>query len=114
MDIIDLRTFCLSLSGSTEDTPFDEDTLVFRVHGKIFALTSISKNDAVNLKCDPELSVELREKYNAVVPGFHMNKTHWNTVIFNLDLNDHELMKLVQHSYELIRASLPKKIRDEL
>jgi len=112
MDIEALRTFCLQLPNTSEDTPFDMDTLAFRVHGKIFALSSIAENNAVNLKCDPDRAVQLREQYNAVVPGYHMNKTHWNTVYFSQDLNDFELLQLVKHSYDLIFASLPKKIRD--
>jgi len=112
MDIVDLRTYCLGLPHVTEDTPFDADVLAFRVHGKIFALASMAKNDSVNLKCDPERAVQLREQFFAVQPGYHMNKTHWNTVFFNGDLNDSELLNLVKHSYDLIFASLPKKIRE--
>jgi predicted DNA-binding protein (MmcQ/YjbR family) len=112
MDIVDLRAFCLGLSNVTEDTPFDADVLAFRVHGKIFALASMAKNDSVNLKCDPERAVQLREQFAAVQPGYHMNKTHWNTVFFNQDLNDLDLLDLVKHSYDLIFASLPKKIRE--
>jgi predicted DNA-binding protein (MmcQ/YjbR family) len=112
MDIVDLRSFCLDLPNVSEDTPFDSDVLAFRVHGKIFALASMSKNDSVNLKCDPERAIQLREEFTAVQPGFHMNKTHWNTVFFNGDLNDLELLDLVQHSYNLIFSALPKKIRE--
>lgn len=111
MDVEELRIFCLSLPFTSEDMPFDEDVLAFRVHGKIFALTSISKNDSVNLKCDPEKAIQLREEFNAVQPGYHMNKKHWNTVFFNLDLTDSEIKALVQHSYDLIYNSLPKKLR---
>jgi len=112
MDNIDLREFCLNLPHTTEDTPFDADILVFRVHNKIFALTSISGNDSVNLKCDPERAIDLRERFEAVTPGFHMNKTHWNTVFFNQDLSDRELLDLLKHSYDLIWKSLPKKMRE--
>ena len=112
MDVDELRLYCLSLAHSTEDTPFDWDVLAFRVHGKIFALASIEKNDSVNLKCDPERAVQLREQFHAVKPGYHMNKTHWNTVFFNQDLNDAELLDLVKHSYDLIFSSLPKKLRE--
>jgi predicted DNA-binding protein (MmcQ/YjbR family) len=112
MNIQDLRAYCLSLPHTTEDTPFDADTLAFRVHNKIFALSSISGNNAVNLKCNPERAVELRERYEAVQPGYHMNKTHWNTVHFNQDLNNKELLELVKHSYDLIWGSLPKKLRE--
>lgn len=112
MDIEELRQFCLRLPHTSEDTPFDEDTLAFRVHGKIFALCSIAKNNAVNLKCNPERAIQLREEYHAVTPGYHMNKTHWNTVFFNQDLNDAGILDLVKHSYDLIFAALPKKIRE--
>lgn len=112
MDVEELRSFCLGLPHCTEDTPFDVDTLVFRVHGKIFALTSIADNNAVNLKCNPERAIQLREQFSAVTPGFHMNKTHWNTVLFNSDLKDSEILNLVQHSYELVFSSLPKKLKN--
>lgn len=112
MDVEELRSFCLGLPYSTEDTPFDVDTLVFRVQGKIFALTSISDNNAVNLKCNPERAIQLREQFSAVTPGFHMNKKHWNTVLFNSDLKDSEIFNLVQHSYDLVFSSLPKKLKN--
>ncbi len=114
MDVELLRNYCLGLPGTSEDTPFDADTLVFRVGGKIFALTSISENNAVNLKCSPELAIQLREEFEAVKPGFHMNKTHWNTVHFNKDVHDSKLYELVKHSYELILTSLPKKVRESI
>ena len=112
MDVEELRVFCLSLPNTSEDMPFDDDVLVFRVHGKIFALASVSKNDSVNLKCNPERAIDLREEFQAVQPGYHMNKKHWNTVFFNQDLSDVELRKLVQHSYDLIFSALPKKLRE--
>jgi len=112
MDIQDLREYCLSLPHTSEDMPFDDDVIVFRVHNKIFALTSFSKSSSVNLKCDPERAIELRERFEAVTPGYHMNKTHWNTVFFNQDLSDRELLELVTHSYDLIWKSLPKKLRE--
>jgi predicted DNA-binding protein (MmcQ/YjbR family) len=112
MDLLDLRTFCLSLPHTSEDTPFDDDVLVFRVHNKIFALASISKNDSVNLKCYPELALELREQYHAVTPGYHMNKKHWNTVFFNQDLSDEDLLEQVIHSYDLIWKALPRRLRE--
>lgn len=111
MDLESLRTFCLNLPNSTEDTPFDEDTLVFRVFGKIFALTSINQCESVNLKCDPERAINLRENYFAVEPGYHMNKKHWNTVFFDRDMNDKEIIELIKHSFDLVYSSLPKKLR---
>ena len=112
MDIQDLREYCLSLPHTSEDMPFDDDVIVFRVDNKIFALTSFSKSSSVNLKCDPERAIELRERFESVTPGYHMNKTHWNTVFFNQDLSDRELLELVKHSYDLIWKSLPKKLRE--
>ena len=107
-----LRDYCLSLPHTTEDMPFDQDVLAFRVHGKIYALTSTSKNESVNLKCEPKESLHLREQYSAVSPGYHMNKLHWNTVYFNSDLNDQEILDMVKVSYDLIFAALPKKLRE--
>lgn len=116
MDITQLYDYCLSLKGASESFPFDKfdgDVLVFKVGGKMFALTSLKdwekENYWVNLKCNPEYAVELREQYEAVQPGFHMNKKHWNTVHFNRDLSDKEILKLIQHSYQLVYARLPKK-----
>lgn len=109
MDIEQLRTICLSQKGATEDMPFGDQTLVFRVMNKIFALVSLDASDAsINLKCDPEHAVELREKYpDQIMPGYHMNKKHWNTVVAD-QLNDALVRDLIQHSYELVVKSLPK------
>ena len=109
-----LRDYCIQLPAVTEEFPFDNDTLVFKVAGKMFALTSLSNPVSVNLKCDPEYAVELRANYGAVNPGFHMNKTHWNTVTFNDDVVDKMLLQLVQDSYQLVVQSLPKKVRESL
>ncbi len=114
MEITAFRSYCLSKPGTSEDTPFDEITLCFKVGGKIFAIIDIALFESVNLKCDPEKAIELREYYQAVTPGFHMNKKHWNTVFFNQDLNDVELLSLVDHSYDLVFNSLPKKIKAEI
>lgn len=111
MHIEAFREFCLSLAGATEEFPFDEQTLVFKVGGKIFALADVDYFDSVNVKCDPETAVELREKYNDVKPGYHMNKKHWNTIVVNGDVPDAEILRWVRHSYELVLASLPKKVR---
>jgi predicted DNA-binding protein (MmcQ/YjbR family) len=109
-----LREHCMSLTSVTEEFPFDNDTLVFKVAGKMFALTSLSNPTSVNVKCDPELSEELRANYSAVKPGYHMNKTHWNTVIFNEDVKDAHLLQMVNDSYNLVVKSLPKKVRESL
>lgn len=114
MNIEDFRTYCLSKPGATEDFPFDQKTLVFKVGGKMFSLTSIENFISVNLKCDPEKALELRADYSGVKPGFHMNKKHWNTVTLNEDVTDQLINELVDHSYDLVVKSLPKKTRIEL
>ena len=109
MYLEDLREYCLSKKGVEEGLPFGEDILVFKVLNKIFALTSIASGDRVNLKCDPDYALELREQFMEIQPGFHMNKKHWNTVILNGSLDERLVLKLVDHSYELVAKSLPKK-----
>ncbi len=115
MDAEALRDFCLSLPYATESLPFYEETLCFKIADtKLFAILPLDTPDRVNLKCDPERAIELRERYSAIFPGFHMNKKHWNTVIFNNDLDDALLLDLVRHSYDLVWKSLTKKMRNEL
>jgi len=115
MDIETFREFCLSLPGTTEGMPFDDRVLVFKVMGKIFALTDIEDFGFINLKCDPEKATELREKHpETVKPGYHMNKVHWNSVVPNAALSDKELYYWTRHSYELIASKLPKKLKNEL
>ncbi len=114
MNIEQIREYCLSKPGAEESLPFDEDTLVFKVGGKMFALLSLENGSAVNLKCQPVKAVELRERYPEIVPGYHMNKKHWNTVIYNGSLPDSLIRALIDHSYELVVAKLPKKLREEL
>jgi predicted DNA-binding protein (MmcQ/YjbR family) len=110
-----MRVYCLSKKGVTEDTPFGPDVLVFRVMGKIFALTGLDAQPvSVNLKCDPERAIELRERYEAVWPAYHMNKTHWNTVVFDGSIPDRELREMIDHSYDLIVSSLKKAEREAL
>lgn len=114
MNIEEFQAYCLAKKGVEETFPFDEVTLVFKVMGKMFALTGLnSAAFTVNLKCDPDWAVELREQYPEIQPGWHMNKHHWNTVSFEGDLDDRFLCKLIDHSYDLIVKSLPKKIRSE-
>lgn len=113
MNIEDLRLYCLSLHASvTEDFPFDEVTLVFRIGGKIFALLPLdASTPSINLKCDPIKAIELRETYSFIKPGYHMNKKHWNTITLS-ELAQPELIKsLLKHSFDLIHASLPKSIK---
>ena len=102
----------------TEHFPFDEDTLVFKVGAKVFALSSLKQwengNPSVNLKCDPERALELRAEYEAVEPGYHMSKVHWNTVSINGDVSDKMICELITDSYNLILKSLTKKIQLEI
>ncbi|UCS95425.1 MmcQ/YjbR family DNA-binding protein [Echinicola marina] len=114
MDIVFFRDYCLAKPGVTEDTPFGPDALCFKVGGKIFAITDISLFESVNLKCDPERAVELREQYYGIIPGFHMNKKHWNTVSSKGDVPDSLILELVDHSYNLIFKGLPKKLQNEI
>lgn len=116
MDIETLRLYCLSQKAATEDTPFGPDTLVFRVMGKIFGLMSLdSLEGRINLKCDPDFAIELREKNpDHITPGYHMNKKHWNTIYCERGIEDKLVKELVDHSYQLIAKSLPKALRLEL
>ncbi|MGI4740040.1 MAG: MmcQ/YjbR family DNA-binding protein [Janthinobacterium lividum] len=114
MNIEDFRDFCLSLPGATEETPFGPDTLVFKVGGKLFALTNLQTFESFNVKCDPELAVELREHYDYVRPGFHQNKKHWNTILVGSGATLAQQRQWITHSYQLIVAALPKAVRAEL
>jgi predicted DNA-binding protein (MmcQ/YjbR family) len=115
MHIEAFREYCLSKPGVEECFPFDEVTLVFKVMGKMFALTGLDSDEfSVNLKCDPDRALDLREQYDEVQPGYHMNKQHWNTVSFEGSLPQALLTELIDHSYNLVRASLPAKLRKEL
>ena len=110
-----LQQYCLSKKAVTEDFPFGETTIVFRVMGKIFLLASLDSNPLqFNVKCDPEKAIELREQHSAIQPGYHMNKKHWNTVIIDGSLPAALLKELIDHSYELIVQSLSKKDREYL
>ncbi|MCB0840182.1 MAG: MmcQ/YjbR family DNA-binding protein [Bacteroidetes bacterium] len=115
MNIELLREYCLSKKAATEGFPFDENTLVFKVMGKMFALTALEDPTFVNLKCDPEYAIELREEYPGIItPGFHMSKTHWNTVSIVDTLSDQQIRDLVDHSYDMVVAKLTKKMKAEL
>ena len=114
MNIEDFRDFCLRKPGVTECFPFDETTLVFKVMGKMFALTDTEDPFALNLKCDPDRAIQLREQYPAIIPGYHMNKQHWNTIRIDGSVNDDLLYELIDHSYNLIVGSLTKKLKKEL
>ncbi len=101
MDIEYFRNYCLAKKGVTEESPFGPETLVFKVAGKMFALTDIDSFESINLKCDPERAVELRENYTGITPGYHMNKQHWNTVDATGSIDDRLLKELIDHSYEV-------------
>jgi predicted DNA-binding protein (MmcQ/YjbR family) len=111
MNIEDYRNHCLRLPFVEETTPFGPDVLVFKVGGKMFATLSLTDSDArTNLKCDPEKALYLREEYEGVLPGWHMNKVHWNTLILEI-LPDELTLELLRHSYDLVLASVPKSKR---
>ncbi|HTA26313.1 MAG TPA: MmcQ/YjbR family DNA-binding protein [Bacteroidia bacterium] len=114
MNIEELRNYCLSKKGVIESFPFGEDTLVFKVGDKIFLLTSLSEPERFNAKCDPERAIELRAEYEEIIPGWHMNKKHWNTVFINGRLSNKLLKEIIDHSYKLVFEALPKKIRAEI
>ncbi len=114
MNIEQIREYCLLKKGTTESFPFDEDTLVFKVMGKMFCLISLSNSDRMNLKCDPEQAVLLRENYTCVIPGFHMSKKHWNTIIIDGSVSINKLKEWIDHSYKEVIKGLPQKVRMEL
>ncbi|WP_395626610.1 MmcQ/YjbR family DNA-binding protein [Daejeonella sp.] len=111
MNIESLRDYCLSKEYVEETFPFGDDTLVFKVGGKIFLLCGLDKPDRFNVKCDPERAVLLREEFEDVQPGWHSNKKHWNTVFMNGSLSDRQLIDMIDHSYDLIIDKLPKNRR---
>jgi len=114
MDIEELRNFCLSLRGADEALPFDNKTLVFSVKGKMFCATDLENFELINLKCNPEEAILLREKYADVIPGYYMNKKHWNSVKTNGKIPDKLLEVWIKNSYTLVLAGLPKKLQKEL
>src|SRR5947208_762732 len=115
MDLEQFREYCLRKPGAAEGTPFGEDVLVFKVRGKMFALAALDEVPATaNLKCDPDLALEFRDRYAEVRPGYHMNKKHWNTVDLEGGISAAELRKMIDHSYELVVKSLPKTKRAKL
>jgi len=116
MNIEDFRNYCLSKKGATESFPFDEKTLVFKVMGKMFALTGLEQQPArANLKCDPERAIQLREEYDGlIIPGYHMSKIHWNTVELEMNIPHKLLLELIDHSYDLVVSKLTKKLKLEL
>ena len=118
MNLENYYEYCLSKKGVTEHFPFDEDTLVFKVGGKMFALSSLTQwekgEPSINLKCDPDRAQELRAEYNDIRPGFHMSKVHWNTITVNGELSNGFIKQLIDHSYDLVFKSLTKKLQTEI
>jgi predicted DNA-binding protein (MmcQ/YjbR family) len=111
-DVLDL---CAALPGAVEDYPFGEGVAVFKVVGRMFALVALDGSPgSVNLKCEPELALELRARYPSVRPGYHQNKRHWNTVELDGSVEDDELRSMIEHSYELVVAGAPRAARERL
>lgn len=114
MNIEELRDYCIAKPGVTEEFPFDETTLVFKVMGKMFVFTNLEGDWKLNLKCDPEWAMELREQYPAVQPGYYMNKMMWNSVVMDGSLKSQLVLEMVDHSYQQVVNKLPKKLKEEL
>ena len=102
MNIEILREYCISKKNVTESFPFGDDTLVFKTEGRIFALVNLEGDLSINLKCNPVRAIELRERYSSVIPGYHMNKKHWNTIYIDGSVPDKEIFSWVDHSYDLV------------
>lgn len=114
MNIEAFREYCLSKKGVSEGFPFDRQTLVFKVMGKMFALTDVDSFSGISLKCDPGLAADLRERFQAVTPGYHMSKFHWNTVAIDGSIPDRLLYEWTDHSYNLVVSGLTKKQKHAL
>lgn len=115
MNIEQIREYCLKKRGVIEEFPFDEETLVFKVVGKIFLLASLESIPLqINLKCDPEKAIEIREEYEAVQPGYHMNKKHWNTIIIDGSISIRKIFEWIDDSYNLVVAGLSKAVIEKL
>ncbi len=113
MNIEDVRNYCLLKNGVTESFPFDDTALVFKVNGKMFALLSLDEN-RLSVKCNPEKAIELREHYNSVIPAYHMNKKHWNTILLDGDANCEQIKTWIDDSYVLVVNKMSKKDRERL
>jgi len=115
MNAADLRDFCLACSGAFEDFPFTAEHSVFKVHGKMFALSALERTPLeVSVKCEPELAVELRNSYPAIRAGYHLNKRHWNTITLDGSLPDQLVRDMIEDSYDLVVAALPKRVQKDL
>ena len=114
MDIEAIRSYCLSKKGTDEGFPFDDTTLVIKVGGKIFVLINLDIDPSMNLKCNPDMAIDLREANPTIIPGYHMNKKHWNTIVLDGSLSKRLILEMIDHSYELVFQSLPGKLRLEI
>ena len=114
MNIESLRDYCLAKPGVAETLPFGPNTLVFKVMDKMFLLVGLDNPDSFNVKCDPERAISLREEYEEVQPGYHMNKIHWNTVSIRGRLTEAQLKEMIDHSYDLVVSSLPRSKQQSL
>ncbi len=114
MNIEQVREYCIHKKGVTEELPFNEDSPVYKVMGKIFLIANLNPPFSINVKCDPEKAVELRERYSAVTPGYHMNKLHWNTVEIEGTVKNSLIEEWIDHSYELVVTGLKKSLREKL
>ena len=114
MNLEEIRNHCIKKPGVTEEFPFDSQILVFKVFGKIFFLTDVVNPVSINVKCDPEMVVELREKYDTILPGFHMNKKHWITIMLKGHYGNKEILGWIDHSFRLVVSGLPQKVRKNL
>ena len=112
MNIESVRDYCLSLPMATEDFPFDETTLVFRVCGKIFAMVDLDDTEWFVLKCDPDYALELRDRHTEIAPAYHMNKKHWNQLNLFGMLPDELVQSLIRHSYNLVVSKLLRKVKE--
>jgi predicted DNA-binding protein (MmcQ/YjbR family) len=115
MDAAELRRWCLAQSGASETFPFGPDHSVFKVAGKMFALSALDRTPLeVSAKCEPDLAVQLRDSYSAIRPGYHLNKRHWNTITLDGSLSDQVVRDLIEDSYDLVVSALPKRTREQL
>ena len=115
MNVEELRDYCLSLKGTTDEFPFDDVHLVLKVQGKMYGLIPLDNPETqITLKCNPERAIQLREEYDAITPAWHFNKKHWNTVRIDPSISQNFLCELINHSYDLVVAGLPRKLKEEL
>lgn len=115
MNIQEFRDYCLSFQSVTEEFPFDNNTLVFKVMGKMFALCDVDEFESINLKCGPTKAIQLREEYpGIVIPGYHMNKKHWNTIVMENNIPGQQIRDWITDSYNLVVAKLPEKDQQKL